>query len=145
MRQPNLCEKRYEIMQKIIWFKFYSKQLNWKRLFLIIYVIELKHKSYIILINVCFFPLLIHSCKKKYKIRYKILNPKGVDALKDSKEPQKIATAIVDSVHLDAELYRMGNTKAWLLLYNLFTIGFPLLCAVPNLTEKNYSCNRVRN
>lgn len=42
-------------------------------------------------------------------ISYKILNPKGVEAEKD---PKKIAQCIVDSVHLDGENYRLGNTKA---------------------------------
>lgn len=40
---------------------------------------------------------------------YKILNPKEVDA---QKEPKKIAACIVDAVALDAESYRLGNTKA---------------------------------
>lgn len=40
---------------------------------------------------------------------YKILNPKGVDAEKD---PKKIAQVVLDAVSLDAELYRLGNTKA---------------------------------
>lgn len=42
-------------------------------------------------------------------LSYKILNPKGVDQVKD---PKKIAECILDAVHLDAELYRLGNTKA---------------------------------
>jgi myosin heavy subunit len=40
---------------------------------------------------------------------YKILNPKEVDA---QKEPKKIAQCIVDAVSLEAENYRLGNTKA---------------------------------
>ena len=46
-------------------------------------------------------------------LSYKLLNPKGVNELKDSKEPKKTAQCIVDAVGLDAELYRLGNTKAW--------------------------------
>jgi hypothetical protein len=52
-------------------------------------------------------PTLSHTV-----ISYKLLNPKGVNELKDSKEPKKTAQCIVDAVSLDAELYRLGNTKA---------------------------------
>lgn len=45
-------------------------------------------------------------------ISYKILDPKGVEALRDSKDPKKAAQVMLDAVHLDAELYRLGNTKA---------------------------------
>lgn len=60
-----------------------------------------------------------HSLSYKYpttpenKNSYKILNPKAVEDLKDSKEPKKIAQVILDAVALDAENYRLGNTKAW--------------------------------
>jgi myosin heavy subunit len=37
------------------------------------------------------------------------LNPKAVDLEKD---PKKIAQVILDAVQLDAENYRLGNTKA---------------------------------
>lgn len=44
-------------------------------------------------------------------ISYKILNPAGVNAQKDIK---KVASVILDTSALDPELYRLGNTKAWL-------------------------------
>lgn len=71
-------------------------------------VLELK--AHVLMFIIVFFTP--HHPQKFTKISYKILDPKGVEALKDSKEPKKTASAILDSVHLDAELYRLGNTKA---------------------------------
>lgn len=54
---------------------------------------------------------LLHYLNPPYTnpYSYKILNPKAVDAEKD---PKKIAQVVLDAVSLDAELYRLGNTKA---------------------------------
>lgn len=60
-------------------------------------------------INCHVLPPLHHPLSQ---ISYKLLNPKGVNELKDSKEPKKTAQCILDAVALDAELYRLGNTKA---------------------------------
>jgi myosin heavy subunit len=56
--------------------------------------------------------ILIIPFPKTTIYSYKILNPKAVDELKDTKEPKKIAQVILDAVQLDAENYRLGNTKA---------------------------------
>ncbi|XP_061510874.1 myosin heavy chain, muscle isoform X30 [Anopheles gambiae] len=45
-----------------------------------------------------------------FKLRYMILNPKGVEAEKDLK---KCAQVIMDAAGLDSELYRLGNTKVF--------------------------------
>ncbi|XP_052893958.1 myosin heavy chain, muscle isoform X11 [Anopheles moucheti] len=45
-----------------------------------------------------------------FKLRYMILNPKGVEAEKDLK---KTAQVIMDAAGLDSELYRLGNTKVF--------------------------------
>lgn len=50
----------------------------------------------------------------KPKSSYKILAPKAVEELKDAKDPKKIAQVVLDAVNLDAESYRLGNTKAWI-------------------------------
>lgn len=44
------------------------------------------------------------------KFSYKILNPKAAEAEKD---PAKVAKVILESIGLDTESYRLGNTKAW--------------------------------
>lgn len=62
-------------------------------------------------------PITYHS--------YKILNPRAAEA---EKEPKKIAQVILDAVHLDAENYRLGNTKAWQLLYSFYCDYFFKLC-----------------
>ncbi|XP_035909610.1 myosin heavy chain, muscle isoform X32 [Anopheles stephensi] len=45
-----------------------------------------------------------------FKLRYMILNPKGVESEKDLK---KCAQVIMDAAGLDSELYRLGNTKVF--------------------------------
>ncbi|XP_052864966.1 myosin heavy chain, muscle isoform X3 [Anopheles cruzii] len=45
-----------------------------------------------------------------FKLRYMILNPKGVEGEKDEK---KCAQIVMDAVGLDTELYRLGNTKVF--------------------------------
>ncbi|XP_055702065.1 myosin heavy chain, muscle isoform X24 [Phlebotomus papatasi] len=45
-----------------------------------------------------------------FKLRYKIINPKQVDATSDLK---KAASAILDSTGFDPDLYRLGNTKVF--------------------------------
>lgn len=43
---------------------------------------------------------------------YKILNPKGIEGLDVETEGRKIAGLIIDSVGLNADQYRLGQTKA---------------------------------
>ncbi|XP_055644606.1 myosin heavy chain, muscle isoform X14 [Toxorhynchites rutilus septentrionalis] len=45
-----------------------------------------------------------------FKLRYKILNPKGADQEPD---PKKCAQCILDAVGLDQEMYRLGNSKVF--------------------------------
>uniref|UniRef100_A0A1Q3G4M4 Putative myosin class i heavy chain n=1 Tax=Culex tarsalis TaxID=7177 RepID=A0A1Q3G4M4_CULTA len=45
-----------------------------------------------------------------FKLRYKILNPKAAEAEKD---PAKVAKVILESIGLDTESYRLGNTKVF--------------------------------
>ncbi|XP_055593740.1 myosin heavy chain, muscle isoform X16 [Uranotaenia lowii] len=45
-----------------------------------------------------------------FKLRYKILNPKAADQETD---PKKCADVILQSVGLDAEMFRLGNTKVF--------------------------------
>ncbi|XP_055686228.1 myosin heavy chain, muscle isoform X7 [Lutzomyia longipalpis] len=46
-----------------------------------------------------------------FKLRYKIINPKGVDDVKG--DPKKAAAAILDNTGFDPDLYRLGNTKVF--------------------------------
>lgn len=52
-------------------------------------------------------PPLIKNTNKKNS--YQILNPKGIKGLEDPKKASKI---LIESTELDADLYRLGNTKA---------------------------------
>ena len=45
----------------------------------------------------------------RHPFRYKILAPAAVDK---AKEPKDAAAAILDSTGLDADMYRLGHTKA---------------------------------
>lgn len=58
--------------------------------------------------------LIMSNSAWKPKSSYKILAPKAVEELKDAKDPKKIAQVVLDAVGLDAESYRLGNTKAWI-------------------------------
>ncbi len=42
---------------------------------------------------------------------YKILAPKAVEGIAD---PKKVCLVVLEQIGLDAELYRLGNTKAWI-------------------------------
>lgn len=51
----------------------------------------------------------LHSKPLFSKSSYKILNPKQAEAQTD---PKKCAEVILDAAGLDADLFRLGNTKA---------------------------------
>ncbi|XP_035909583.1 myosin heavy chain, muscle isoform X7 [Anopheles stephensi] len=48
-----------------------------------------------------------------FKLRYKILNPKAVEGMDVEKEGRKIASLIIEAVGLNADQYRLGNTKVF--------------------------------
>lgn len=53
------------------------------------------------------FPIFPYHLPKKYS--YQILNPKGIKGMED---PKKASKVLIESTELDADLYRLGNTKA---------------------------------
>lgn len=48
------------------------------------------------------------------KRRYQILNPKDISGMED---PKKCSKILIESTALDPDLYRLGHTKAWFLIF----------------------------
>ena len=76
-----------------------------------------------------------------FPISYKILNPKAVEGEKD---PQKCAQVILDAIGLEAELYRLGNTKAWD-PFSYFIVILILYSRTQFLPFKNISNSLIGN
>lgn len=73
----------------------------------------------------------------RYLSRYKILAPAAVDK---AKEPKDAAAAILDSTGLDADMYRLGHTKA---RFTLFSSPDRSISVWPRpTTQRGFKCDR---